>query len=44
MPRTFAFLRAINVGGHTVTMARLAKATFRGFGTLQRLAAKYLEA
>ena len=23
MPRTFAFLRAINVGGHTVTMARL---------------------
>lgn len=24
MPRLFAFLRAINVGGHTVTMARLA--------------------
>lgn len=23
MPRTFAFLRAINVGGHTVTMGRL---------------------
>ena len=23
MPKTFAFLRAINVGGHTVTMARL---------------------
>ena len=23
MPRLFAFLRAINVGGHTVTMAEL---------------------
>ena len=84
MSRTFAFLRAINVGGHTATMARLQtlrtsvdafstlgrevwwlcrvkqsestfsnavfekalgiKATFRGFNTLHRLAAKYLEA
>lgn len=31
MPRTFAFLRAINVGGHTVPMARL-KSLFEGFG------------
>jgi uncharacterized protein (DUF1697 family) len=31
MPMTFAFLRAINVGGHTVTMAQL-KALFEGLG------------
>jgi uncharacterized protein (DUF1697 family) len=31
MPRTFAFLRAVNVGGHTVTMARL-KALFEALG------------
>lgn len=31
MPRLFAFLRAINVGGHTVTMARLGE-LFTGFG------------
>ena len=31
MPQTFAFLRAINVGGHTVTMARL-KALFEDLG------------
>lgn len=31
MSRTFAFLRAINVGGHTVTMARL-KALFEELG------------
>ena len=31
MPRTFAFLRAINVGGHTVTMARL-KGLFEELG------------
>ena len=31
MPRYFAFLRAINVGGHTVTMERL-RALFEGFG------------
>jgi uncharacterized protein (DUF1697 family) len=30
-PRAFAFLRAINVGGHTVTMGRL-KALFEGLG------------
>jgi uncharacterized protein (DUF1697 family) len=34
MPKTFAFLRAINVGGHTVAMARL-KALFEGFGLRQ---------
>lgn len=31
MPRTFAFLRAINVGGHTVTMAQL-KSLFEELG------------
>ncbi len=31
MPRLFAFLRAINVGGHTVTMARLRE-LFEGLG------------
>ncbi len=31
MSRTFAFLRAINVGGHTVAMARL-KELFEGLG------------
>lgn len=31
MPKTFAFLRAINVGGHTVTMAEL-KAQFEALG------------
>lgn len=31
MPRTFAFLRAINVGGRTVTMNQL-KALFEGLG------------
>lgn len=31
MPKTFAFLRAINVGGHTVTMADL-KARFQELG------------
>jgi len=31
MPRTFAFLRAINVGGRTVPMAQL-KALFEGLG------------
>ncbi len=55
MNRTFAFLRALNVGGHTVPMAKLkecfetlglqgVETTFRGFNTLQRLAAKYLKA
>ncbi len=31
MPRLFAFLRAINVGGHTVTMAELCR-LFEGLG------------
>lgn len=31
MRKTFAFLRAINVGSHTVTMARLRE-LFEGFG------------
>ncbi len=31
MTRTFAFLRAINVGGHTITMGRL-KELFEGLG------------
>jgi len=31
MPRYYAFLRAINVGGHTVTMARLRE-LFEGLG------------
>jgi uncharacterized protein (DUF1697 family) len=31
MPRAIAFLRAINVGGHTVTMERL-RALFESFG------------
>jgi uncharacterized protein (DUF1697 family) len=31
MGKTFAFLRAINVGGHTVTMAKL-RDLFEGFG------------
>lgn len=49
MSRTFAFLRAINVGGHTVTNAVFERAlgvrgTTRGFSTLQRLAAKHLKA
>jgi len=35
MPRYIAFLRAINVGGHTVKMDVLRQ-TLRGIGFLQR--------